>query len=160
MSTTVKRGYNGKMYINTGTHGSPVLVEVANLTDAKVSAAFDKTEATTRQGGGTKQSHPTLFDPGFSAKIRSDDSDTTGYIYLETAFYGRSIVDVILLDGASSVNGSRGVRFDANVFKWDESQGNDEVMFRDFELSPGVTANPAMNVIVASGAPVYTTVGP
>jgi hypothetical protein len=158
MSAAVKRGYNGKLYYNSGSYGSPTWIEIQNIKEAKVTAAFDKYDATTRQGAGVKQYAPTLFDPMFSAKIRSDETDTSGYIPLETAFYGRAVLDVLFLDGARTLNGSRGLRMDVCVFKWDEDQDNDAVDFRDFELAPTVSSNLVYTAVVTAGAPVFTVI--
>lgn len=118
---------------------------------------MDKHDATTRAGGGLKQYEPTLMDLAITGKIRSDESDTTGFVALETAFLGRTSVDVMILDGDDAVNGSRGYRFDAKVFKFGEDQALDGILFREFELAPCVSDNAVCKAVVASGAPVFTT---
>ena len=118
---------------------------------------MDKHDATTRAGGGLKQYEPTLMDLALTGKIRTDESDATGFVAMETAFLARSSIDVMILDGGNTVNGSRGYRFDAKVFKFGEDQALDGVLFREFELAPCVSDNAVCKAVVASGAAAFTT---
>lgn len=89
--------------------------------------------------------------------VRTDEGDTGGFLAMETAFLTRGILDVLVLDGGSSVNGSRGYRFDAKVFKFGEDQDVANIDYREFELKPCVSANAAYKAVVSGGVPVFTT---
>ena len=122
----------------------------------KVGASFNKQEASVRAGNGVVQSEPVQLDLSITGKVATDEADTNGFVAMETAFLTRASLDVMVLDGASTVDGSRGYRFDVKVFKFEEDQGNEQVLFRDFELAPCLSANPVKKAIVTSGAPVFT----
>jgi hypothetical protein len=152
-----KYGFDGQIYANGGTYGSPTFQVMLNVRDCAVQADMDKHDATTRAGGGMKQYEPTLLDLAFTGKVRSDDTDTAGYAKLSTAFHAGSSLDVMILDGAMTTNGSQGYRFDAKVFKFGEDQAIDGVLFREFELAPCVSTNQPKLATVASGSPSYAS---
>lgn len=153
----VKYGFKGKIYFNTGSYNLPTWTEVKNVREVKVGAAFDKQDATTRSGGGVKQSEPVLLDLGLTGKIKSAETDTAGFIAMETAFLSRGVLDVMLLDGDKGTDGSRGYRVDMKVFKFDEDQGNENLLWRDFDIAPCVSDNAPSKVVVSSSNPVFTS---
>ena len=154
----IKYGYKGKIYLNGGTYGSPTWNEVKNVREVKVGGEMGDSDGTTRAGGGTEQSEPVLRKLGVTGKIRSDDSDTTGYIALETAFLTRGVLDVMLMDGDKGVAGNRGYRFDAKNFTWPEDQANDGILWRDFDLRPCISANPVCQAVATAGDDSVTVV--
>lgn len=153
----VKLGFKGTLNNNGGTYGSPTWANMSSVSDVTVGAGFTEAKGSTREYG-VDFFEPTMLGFEISGKIRSDDSDANGYIALETAFLARSPLDLMVLDGASATNGNRGFRMDFKVFKWEEEQGLDGVMYRAFTLKPCVPINggPA-SVVVTSGAPVFTS---
>jgi hypothetical protein len=153
----VKYGFKGKIYFNTGTYNSPTWSEVTNVRDVKVGADFTEFDASTRAGGGIGQAEPVILNLELAGLIRTDESDTTGFVAMETAFLTRASTDVLILDGGSSVNGSRGYRADLKLFKFGEDQALDRVDFREFMLKPCVSANAAYKAVVTAGSPVFTT---
>lgn len=157
MAETVKYGFKGKFYINSGTYASPTWNEVKRVKEVKVGAAFDKEDATTRMGGGIKQSEPVLLDIGLTGKVRSDEGDTTGFLAMETAFLTRAEIDVMVLDGDKATDGSRGYRIGMKVFKFEEDQDVAKILWRDFDLSPCVSENAPCKAVVSASAPVFTS---
>lgn len=156
MAETVKYGFRGKLYFNTGSYNSPTWTEVKRVKEVKVGAAFDKEDATTRMGNGIKQSEPVLLDLGLTGKVRSDEGDTAGFLAMETAFLGRAEIDVLMLDGPIATDGSRGYRVGMKVFKFEEDQDVAKLLWRDFDLSPCVSENAPCKAVVAASAPVFT----
>lgn len=157
MSATVKYGFHGSLYFNSGSYGSPTWNLVSAIKDCQLEATFDDQEATTRQGGGLKEHEPTLLDIVFTGKIRTDEGDTTGYLALETATLSRAILDVMILDGASTVNGSRGYRLDVKNHKFSQAEGVADILYKDFDIKKCISVNPAKTAIVASGTPAFVT---
>ncbi|MBY0513081.1 MAG: hypothetical protein K2P78_04120 [Gemmataceae bacterium] len=155
MST--KYGFRGKIYFNTGTYNSPTWAEVASVRDVKVGAEMSEFEGSTRLAGGVEQTEPVILKLSLDGLIKSDEADVGGFVAMETAFLTRAATDVLILDGGSAVNGSRGYRVDMKVFKFGEDQALDKVLFREWSMKPGVSANAAYKAVVSSGAPVFTT---
>lgn len=152
----VKLGFKGTVNNNTGTYGTPVWSNLTLISDCTLGASIKEAAASMR-AYGVELTEPTMFGLEINGKIRSDDSDTNGYIALETAFLARAPLDVLILDGGVAVNGSRGFRADWKVFKWEEEEGLDGVLYRSFTLKPCVPINgPPESAIVTSGAPVFT----
>src|SRR5262245_35221690 len=149
-----KYAYKGKIY-NGGTYGAPTWNEIKNVRDVQVGGDFDKQDASTRAGNGIKQYEPTLLDLMIAGKIKTDEGDTTGFVAIETAFLTRAALDILVLDGSTSTDGSRGYRVDMKVMKFGEDQTLEKVLFRDFELAPCVSANAPQKAVVTSGAPVF-----
>lgn len=154
MAITVKRGYASYGYRNTGTFGTPTWDEVGMVGDAALDLSFDMDDATVR-GDGVKAEEPTLLGIEVSGRIRSDEN-STDYTAFETAFYTRALLDIMWLDGSSSTNGARGVRFEGKLGKWSEDQALGKVLFRDFSLKPCVSENARQRVVVATGTPGFT----
>ena len=153
----VKYGFDGTLNLNSGTYGTPTWVAVSASKDHQVTADMDEFDATTRQGGGIKQSEPTLLALALGFKVRTDQSDTAGYVVLEAAFLTRGVLDTLVLDGGVTVNGSRGYRADMKVFKFGEDQAVGNILHREVELKPCASTNAAFKAVVASGAPVFTS---
>lgn len=152
-----KYGFKGKVYLNSGSYGSPTWNEVSNLREVKVGAAFNEDDVTVRAGGGLAQFEAVILALEVSGKIKTDEADTTGFVAMETAFLTRAALDVMVLDADDAVTGARGFRFDAKVFKFEEDQANEKTLFRDFTLKPCLSANAAQKAVVASGSPVFTS---
>jgi hypothetical protein len=155
--SVVKYAYNGKIYFNSGIYGTPVWNAIDAVQDVAVEASFSEQDATTRLGGGMAEAEPVLLTLALSGKIRSDETDTTGFLAMETAFLTRGSLDVMMLDGANTVTGSRGYRLDMKNFKFSEAQGLENLLYREFELKKCVSNNPAKKAVVTSGSPVFTS---
>lgn len=152
-----KYGFDGTIYFNGGTYGSPTWGLVNAVRDVNIGADMDETDASTRIGGGVKQSEPTLLAIELSGKIRSNDADSNGFILMETAFFTRTSLDVLFLDNPNTVNGSRGYRCDMKVFKFGEPQNLGDVLFREFSIKPCASANAVNKAVVSGGAPTFST---
>ena len=157
MATNVKYGFDGTVYFNSGTYGAPTWNLVSAIRDASVDATMSEVDASTRQGGGLTQSEPIMLSLGLTGKIRTDEADTTGYLAMESAFLGRTSLDILILDNPNTLSGARGYRFDAKCFKLGEDQALDNLLFREFELKPCVSLNAVKKAVVTAGSPVFTT---
>lgn len=151
----VKKGYLAKMYRDTGTFGSPTWNEVDVVKDIAYTYVKESLEASTRASGKVKEYEPGRGDFTITGKIRSDE-DSADFVAFETAFLADSLLDIMILDGGSTVNGSRGYRMEFKLHKLDEDQAEDGILYREFELKPCISSNAKQSVLVASGAPAFT----
>lgn len=154
MAQTIKRGYACKLYRNTANFVTPTWDEVSALGDVQLNLAFDEFDATVR-GDGVKLSEPTLLGIEVTGRIRSDEN-STDFTAFETAALTRASLDVLVLDGTSTTNGSRGIRAEMKLFNWSEDQALGNVLFREFTLKPCLSENARQSVVVSAGAPVLT----
>jgi hypothetical protein len=153
----VKKGYNRKLYRETGgTFGSPTWNLVDNVKDVTAVFPKDQLEASTRASSKLKEYEPGRGDFSITGMIRvkEDDTDFTAF---ETAWLADSELDLMILDGANDVTGSRGYRMKMKLFSFDEDSADDGVLFRSFELKPCISSDAKQTVVVTAGSPVYTT---
>lgn len=155
MST--KYGFKGKIYLNTGTYGTPVWSELTQCKDVKVNAEFGEFDTSIRLGGGIEMSEPVLLKLGLDGMVKSDEADTNGFLLMETSTLTRAAMDVLILDASNATNGARGYRVDMKNFKFPEDQGNDKILFREFSLKPCLSVNAPSKAVVASASPVFST---
>lgn len=147
------------LYYNTGTFGSPTWVAVTNVSDVTVSGSWNSGDGSTRASRVMKEGR-TQLPLQISGKMRADKS--TPYVAFRTAYLASgtsAIIDIMALDGPNDTNGSDGVRFEGEVHDWSRSEGLGDVVFRDFTVKPTIfSSNAVQSVVVASGAPVFTTI--
>lgn len=156
---TRRLGIDSKLYYRSaGTFGAPTWTEISLVSDLTESAGWNTTTAGDRATGiDTKVK--TTATLGVSGKIRVSDDDT-GYLAMLAGYLARDTpIDFMILNGAKTSNGVVGFRGLYHVSKWDESQGMQDVLYRDFMLDPAVTDStaPHQSVVVSAGAPVFTT---
>lgn len=156
MPTTVRLGRDSVFYLNTGTFGSPTWAAVPQFSDLNVTAEWDETEASTRESK-MKMKAKTLLGAEVGGKLKPDLTDTNIGTILD-ALLSDAVVDVMVLNAASSVNGARGYRYECQVHSGNEDQGLGVAIFDDIKFKPFPTANAKQTAKVASGAPVFTAI--
>lgn len=153
-------GIKASLMRNTATYGSPTWLEITCVSDLAIKGDWDKAEGSTR-ASRVKRYAKTLFDLGFSGKVKVDHNDSS-YLALLAALYDDTVIDLMALDGDptdSTLTGSlSGFRFDAHVFKGEQDQGLGNVLFDSIDLMPALSGNSPVRVSVAvtAGVPVYT----
>lgn len=149
-------GVFSKFYVNTGTYGSPTWLEVDLISNLTINAAFDKGESSARRAR-VKTNEPTMLDLNLTGQVRVDNTDN-GYNEIRDAFLAADTVDVLVLNGANTRNGSLGFRFDAKVFSLGEDQSLGSVLFNDIEIGPCASDNDPKSVEVTAGVPVFSDI--
>ena len=154
---TVRRGFAGKLYRNTGNYGTPTLNAVDAVGDVTVTVTMEEADASTREGAGLRQYEPTMLGIEISGQLREDETDAD-YLALEAAYYQRSELDLWVLSGPSTESGVRGFRGDFKIFDWTLSQQLAGVQMRDFKIKPCVGANVFKRAIVVNSALSYVNI--
>ncbi len=150
-------GFSGGLYINAGAFGTPTWVELSNTKEVAIEDTMGEYDATLRSSNGLSLSEPVLRAIAFTGKILADTADTTGYVALGTSYATRAEIDVMALDGKITVSAVEGYRIGMKNFSWNESQGTEDLLHREFSLKPCISANARSRVVITAGAPVYTT---
>lgn len=131
----IKIGPKCAVYRNTGTYGSPTWTAITNVRDAQVAIPWDLVEASIRDTR-VRLYHPTQIDFAVSLTVRCDDADA-GYQALLGAAQEGTTIDMMILDGLVSVEGSAGVRSHFHVSMTGQPQGIGDVLYATFDLKPG-----------------------
>lgn len=158
MARTIKRGYTSDMLFRaSGNFGTPTWADVDLLGDATVNLIYDE-EDTPERGKAAKTSEPTLLGIEVTGMIRNDDNGVA-FAAFDAAFFGKTLVDVVCLDGGSTTNGSTGVRLEGKLSEWSEDQGVGKVLYKSFTIKPSPESEEdCQRVIVNNGAMEFTDI--
>lgn len=134
------RGVSCRTYLNTGTYEAPTWVEWLCQRDSTLSMDMGEADASCRGGGGFKMSTPTLTSLEVSGTALKEKDDPT-FLAMELAAQGKTIVDVLVMDGPRLDATSDGWRMDAQFFNWSEQQPLEDVVSVDWTLKPARSLN-------------------
>ena len=152
-----KLGIKAVGYYNSASYGSPTWVPMVSIRDLKVDPTWDEFEANSR-GSRMKTFAATLLGITVTGNLRADES-ATDYLYIRLALLAPdTAVDFMFLSGAKDSNGSTGFRFDGTVFGMPQDQGSGNYIYDDITIKPRPSDNPGKSALVASGAPVFTSI--
>lgn len=154
-----KLGFQAVIYRNSASYDTPTWDEVTDISDLNLTPAMEEADSTARGQGGLGTSEPTILRIEISGKIRDGSPANADYTAFQNAFYGRSALDLLVLDGPRTVVGSTGVRADFKLFNWAQDQSLATALFNDFSLKPcvGNTAQRAEVTEVESVATLTLT---
>jgi hypothetical protein len=161
----VKTGVNSKVYRNTASGGTeyatPTWTVVDHIKDATAPQPWDMVDASVR-ASRVKLYHPTQKDLAPTILVRCDDVDG-GYLAFRQAAEEGTTLDLLILDGPITVEGSRGFRAFFHVSETGQDQAIGNVLYSAFDLKPGFGVDdsdapvyPRIAVTGASSAVTYT----
>jgi hypothetical protein len=146
----VKAGIAAKAYRNTGTYGSPTWAAANIVRDAQPAFPWDLVDASSR-ATRAKLYGKAQVDLAVQLVCRADDADAAYQAFVDAAFSPTTLIDMLILDGALTLEGARGVRAHFLFSISGQPQGAGDLVYTTFDLKPGV--DPAGNV------PASITVG-
>lgn len=135
------RGIECKIYLNTGTHGSPTWVEWSCARDATFNLTFEEVDATCRGSGGYRQSAITLSAIEVTGNAIKEKADST-FLLMEAAAVAKDVIDVLVMDGSRTDANSDGWRLQAQFFSWVENQAYEDIVTVDWTMKPARDTNP------------------
>lgn len=150
-------GILANVYRNTSSYGSPSWSACNLISDCSVKPTWKEADGSTRQSI-SELTAKTRLALEVSLKMRSDTADAN-YQAFFAALHSTTVLDLMILNGPSNLNGVDGWRADWHVFAGEEDQGLDAVAFKAFTLKPALSANLPYWVLVAAGVPVFTLPG-
>lgn len=136
----VKVGIKGQMLRNTGTYGSPTWTAIALVRDVTPVRAWDMADASSRETRA-KLYAKTMIDVGATAVVRADDVNTGYQALYDASNSPTSVVDLLILDGPLTTEGSAGVRAEFLVSETGAPQEAGGVIYSTFDLKPAWTSN-------------------
>ena len=149
-ASLVKIGLDCKVYRqSTGSRvawpaagSAPNLTLIGNIRNVKGTAAKAMADVATRESGGIKTYKGTLIDVGYEFELiwKNTVAAKANVEALRDAFYSNLTLAMAFLDGASDVDGTTGIWADWEIEKFDELQGNEEVLVYTVSVKPAETA--------------------
>lgn len=151
-----KLGITSKFYYDSAANFStPTWAEISEMRDVSVNFAWDVVEAPDR-GSRVKSEAKTQLDMGVTAMMKKLETTTVNAV-ITALLSPTANIGIMVLDGSSATNGSRGVRYDAIVKQGNESQSITEALYLDLAFSPDAfSGNQYQSVLVTAGSPAFT----
>lgn len=153
-----KIAVKSKIYRNSSAFATPDWNENKRVADATYSETPDEGSADDR-GQRVHQFEPTQYTLECSGKIRVDPNNPEYVAFRDAAAQDLGL-DLLILDGPNTVEGSEGCRGWFKIFNWSEPQEMANVLYRDFTLKPCVPQDddetPVQKAIIEAG-PTLTT---
>ena len=141
---------DGKLYLNTGTYGSPTWDLIPNADDVNFPIESDEADTSNRAAGGFETIIPGLHKITVEFGMVYDPADTD-YTTIRDAHLARTLKEWGVADGLIATNGTQYLRLHAYVVKSGVNQPLREAMKVPVTLRPGYSsnANPAWVTVSA-----------
>jgi hypothetical protein len=143
-------------YRSSGNFGTPTWTALTDIGDLAVNAQWDVAEANTR-ASRIKSESKTLLGLEVTGRLKSQDASASYNAVVEAFLSGTSNIDILVLDGTNTTNGSRGFRFEAVVTQANQDQALTNALFLDLRFAPdGFSSNNFQSALVTAGAAAFT----
>jgi hypothetical protein len=140
---------NAKVYRNTATWGTPTWVEVPELENVSVDPRYVESASNSRDSPFERIA-ATMVVVSVSARLKSKPGNTN-YEALMDAFALRTVVDLLILDAASTTVGARGIRGDCYLTAAGSDQSITNRLYQALEIRLADTDNLPKFAAVATG---------
>jgi hypothetical protein len=127
-------GLNCYAYYNSGTSNSPTWVEMDTIKDLKVGAEIGDADSSSRLDD-VATSMDALMKFTVTFNLVKDTADVS-FAYLNDAFFERTALDALFLDGSLDDALTTGIRSTWKIFGWDDGQPLENVETIDATLKP------------------------
>jgi hypothetical protein len=131
---SVPLGRDARTYYNTGSFASPAWGVIKRIRDQTTGGGATTIDVATRETA-FKASAVVEIDRTVSFQIIKIVTDAS-YLALESAYFNKTPLDVLALNGPVMTSGSRGTRAICAVTKFEESYPLGEKQTVDVELTP------------------------
>ena len=129
---------DAKLYYNTGTYSAPVWSEICNVKDLTLSLDKSEIDVTTRCSGGFSQFVDGLLDASVNFGMLYDTEDAA-FTALQTAFFAKTNVEVLVLDGDETPAAGvtvQGLRAICMVKSFSRNESLGQALMTDVALRP------------------------
>ena len=133
---------NAKLYRNTGSYGTPVWDLVPNVKDLTLNLTKSAVDVTTRGSGGYVESVDGLIDANVSFGMVWDASDAD-FTAIQTAFFAKTAIEFLVLDGLQATTGSQGLRATCMIESFTRNETLGEALMVDCAIRPTKNSNAA-----------------
>jgi len=126
---------DAKVYRNTGSYASPTWDEITNVKDLTLGLEKGEVDVTTRASGGYNEFVDGLIDANVEFGMLWDDSDAD-FSAIQTAFFAKTAIEFLVLDGDSATSGNQGLRATMMIKSFSRSETLGEALMIDVSLRP------------------------
>jgi hypothetical protein len=145
-----KIGFEGILYRNTGSYGSPTWDAIPNVKDVELTMEREEADTSNRAGGGWETILPGLKKATIEGEMNYDPADTD-WVAMQAACYAGTLIEYGMADAAIASAGTQYFRAHCYITKFGRRESLREAMTTPFTLRPGFTssANPAWVTVSA-----------
>lgn len=131
-----------KVYVRTGgSWSSSPTYDICNaVINASIEVEHSTFDATTRGGGGFRQTGVAITGLRFPMTLKKDKDDVA-FAALETGHQGKTLVELLVLDGLKTVATSDGYRAECQCESWNETQDLEGMVTVECVWVPGPSSN-------------------
>lgn len=141
-----------------GNYNTPTFTELELARDVQITPAWDEAEAFSRETI-MKEFAKGLLGLEFTMSVKCAVGDPAYDAMMDSFADRKGVIDMVILDGGQTTNGSEGFRFDAGVFSAGQNQEISGVQYRDFGVKPSAhRTNKAKLAMVVNNSPVFTAI--
>ena len=133
---------NAKLYRNSGSYGTPTWDLINNVKDLTLNLDKDEVDITTRGSGGFKEFIDGMIDASIDFGMVWDTADTD-FTAIRTAFFAKTAIEFLILDGLQATSGSQGLRVTCMIKSFTRNENLGEALMVDVTLRPVKNANAA-----------------
>ncbi|MCR4415290.1 MAG: phage tail protein, partial [Thermoguttaceae bacterium] len=131
----IRLGLEAKLYRNSGSYDTPQWAEMDNVKDVTLNLEAGEADVTTRGNGGWRATVAALKDGSIEFEIVWDTADQN-VTAIQQAYMNRTAVEMAVMDGAITAQGSQGLRASFAITKFTRNEPLEEA------ISVSVTAKP------------------
>lgn len=161
-TSAVKPAIKAVIYRNTAVstpYATPTWTAMTLVRDVSISRPWDFGDASVR-ATRVKLYAPTQMDFAVTMTMRCDDLDAA-YLAVDAAAVSGTALDLLILDGPITTEGTRGVRAHFHISDTGQDQAIGNVLYKNYELKAGFSSdgNPKTISVGASSALTATDPG-
>jgi len=125
------------IYYNSGTYGVPTWVELTNVRDVSLNLEMGEIDVTTRASGGWTENVPGLLTSSVDFGMLWDNDDA-GFTAVREAFFAKSGLEFLVLDGAHDATdgNSQGLRATCMIGNFTRNETLGEALTVDVSIKP------------------------
>jgi len=144
-----KVGYEGALYYNSGTSGSPIWVEIDTTRDVTLNMSANDVDDTSRTTNGWRSRLQGLKEWGADFEMVYNTANTA-WQKVREAFIDGTVIEILILDGDISVDDNEGLRGNAFVTDFTKEEPLEDVQSN----STSFVGNGEPTWVVSSGGAV------
>ena len=142
-------GYEGVLYYNTGTEGSPTWTAIDTVRDVTANMEANDVDDTSRTTNGWRSRKQGLKQWGADFEMIYDPSNTA-WQAVRSSFFSGDEIEILILDQDISVDGAEGLRGTVEVTNFEKTEPLEDVQAN----STTFAGNGTPVWVVASGGSV------
>ena len=130
------------IYYNSASYATPTWVELTNVKDVTLNLEMGEVDVTTRASGGWTENVQGLLSASVDFNMLWDNDDA-GFTAVRTAFFAKSGIEILVLDGAhdATAGTSQGLRATCMVGNFTRTETLGEALTVDVSIKPVLNSN-------------------